>query len=445
MTRARAYALVAAAAALPRIGVLLYERSDILTRFTEKSDDFARTFVSSGTYGFVPGEPSAWTQPLYGFFLVPFYWIFGRHWPVVGLAQIAVAVGTAFLVYEIGRRVLSERAAVLAATLATLNPYLVWHDVHVNRELVDQLVAAALVLLTLVAAERRSLRLAAVAGLVAGLAILGNTRLVLVPLVVAAYLLWRRAGVAAAALVLAAAALAVAPWVVRNRVQVGCYALTTDAAALWKANNLETYHVLASGHWIDDVRLLPGHSFTPEFGRDEYRATGKKVHVDECALMRFYRGRTTDFWRDHPGAKAKLAGQAARMLWDPRPTRTATEAGGAVRRWVQPVYASILYALGLFGLTLVARRFAVLAIALLAYQTLAAMVFVGATRYRVSWDFLVALLAAAGLARLVSFAREGRPRPSDSWHRRVGAAPADAPAGAAGARDRARDDRARRP
>jgi hypothetical protein len=40
----------------------------------------------------------------------------------------------------------------------------------------------------------------------------------------------------------------------------------------------------------------------------------------------------------------------------------------------------------------------------LAYQTLAAMVFVGATRYRVASDFLIALLAAAavewGLARV---------------------------------------------
>ena len=80
-----------AAAAL----VLLLERGDILAAFTEKSDDFARTFVASGTFGFVPGEPSAWTQPLYGFLLVPIYWIFGRSWWAVGLAQIAVAVATA--------------------------------------------------------------------------------------------------------------------------------------------------------------------------------------------------------------------------------------------------------------------------------------------------------------------------------------------------------------
>src|SRR6266516_3389250 len=105
--RRLAYVLIACAAALPRVVVLLVERGTILRAFTDKSDNFAQTFVSSGTFGFLPGHPSAYTQPLYGFFLVPSYWIFGRHWEVVGLAQIAVAVGTALLVYEIGRRLVS--------------------------------------------------------------------------------------------------------------------------------------------------------------------------------------------------------------------------------------------------------------------------------------------------------------------------------------------------
>ncbi|HWJ45769.1 MAG TPA: hypothetical protein VNR63_10320, partial [Gaiellaceae bacterium] len=83
--------VVAAAAILPRLVVLLHERGKILTAFTDKSDDFAITFVHHGTFGLVPGQPSAYTQPLYGFFLVPVYWIFGRHWWSVGLTQIAVA------------------------------------------------------------------------------------------------------------------------------------------------------------------------------------------------------------------------------------------------------------------------------------------------------------------------------------------------------------------
>jgi 4-amino-4-deoxy-L-arabinose transferase-like glycosyltransferase len=399
----RALSLVAAAAVLPRLTVLFYERNDILTAFTEKSDDFAKTFVDHGTFGFLPGEPSAYTQPFYGFFLVPLYAIFGRHWLVVGLAQTAVALGVALLVYEIGRRILSPRAGLIAAVIATLNPYLVWHDVHVNREILDQLVAAGFVLATLIAVQSRSWPWAAVAGALAGLGILGNSRLVLAPVVLAVYLLARlgRRAWAAAAILVACAAVAVAPWLIRNRVELGCWALTTDARALWKANNLQTYPVLTSGGWIDDVKDPPGHPFpNPEEARDLYRATGKKVHVTECANMRYYQRKVREFWREHPGAKAELALLAARMEWDPRPTKTATESGhGLVRGWVQPIYTSLVLALALIGLAFVPRAFAALVLALLAYETVAAMAFVGATRYRVSWDFLIALLAAAAIER----------------------------------------------
>ena len=59
-------------------------------------------FVDHGTFGFVPGAPSAYTQPLYAWFLIPIYWIFGAKWWSIGIAQILVAVATAWLVYEIG-------------------------------------------------------------------------------------------------------------------------------------------------------------------------------------------------------------------------------------------------------------------------------------------------------------------------------------------------------
>jgi len=394
--------LVAAAAIVPRVVVLVHERDKILTAFTDKSDDFALTFVHHGTFGLVPGQPSAYTQPLYGFFLVPVYWIFGRHWWSVGFVQILVATGTAFLVYAIGARILSRSAGVFAAVVSTLNPYLVWHDVHLNREILDQLVAAALVLCVLVAADRRSVGWSVAAGIFGGLAILGNVRLSALPLVLAAYLLLRNGWGWAPVALVAAAALTVTPWVVRNRVQVGCFALTTDGRALWKANNLQTYGLLTQGKWIDDVKDPPGHPFpNPEEARVLYQRGQGKYHIDECANQSYYQHRAWLFVRNHPGAKAKLSGLAVRMEWDPRTTASATDSGrGFLRTWAQPLYTSLLYALALIGLFLAPRRFAALALLILAYQTLAAMVFVGATRYRISTDFLLALLAAAVFERV---------------------------------------------
>ena len=83
------------------------------------------------------------------------------------------------------------------------------------------------------------------------------------------------------------------------------------------------------------------------------------------------------------------------MEWDPRTTASATDSGqGVIRNWAEPLYMSLLYALGLLGVAVAPRRFVGFALGVLAYQTLAAMVFVGATRYRVATDFLIALLAA---------------------------------------------------
>ena len=90
--------------------------------------------------------PTAYTQPLYSYFLIPLYWAFGRTWEVVGGAQILVAVATVLLVYEIGRRWLPRWAGLLAALIVAVHPYSIWHDVHINREILDGLLAAAIFL-----------------------------------------------------------------------------------------------------------------------------------------------------------------------------------------------------------------------------------------------------------------------------------------------------------
>ena len=102
--------------------------------------------------------------------------------------------------------------------------------------------------------------------------------------------------------------------------------------------------------------------------------------------MRFYRRRALAFIRDQPGTKAKLAGVAARMLWQPSVTRTEGRRGrgtflDTARIWIEPVYAIPLFVLALVGVPFLPRRLAVLAALLLAYETVAAMAFAGETRY----------------------------------------------------------------
>jgi hypothetical protein len=397
--------VVVLAASIPRLLVLARERETILEEFVDKSDRFAVTLVEHGTFGFLPGVPSAYTQPLYGWFLAGLYLPFDRSWLAVGLAQIAVAVATALIVLEIGVRLRSPGVGLVAALLTTVHPYVVWHDVHANREVLDGLVLALLVLSALLAYENRSLPMALATGCVTGLAILGNARLVLLPVAIGLFVAGRVPGgrtLVAAALVVAGAAAVVAPWVARNKVEVGCYAITTDARALWKANNPKTRGVLDRGGWIDDVPELRGAPPWPELAADLTLA-GRPTSVDECAQMRLYRDEVTEFWRETPGEKARLAAQATRMLWNPIPSESDASGSGAARtarRTVEPAFMVGLYALAILGLFVAPRHFVALALLLLVYNTLAAMVFAGTARYRAPWDFLLALLAAFALAEI---------------------------------------------
>ena len=404
MKRSTAAAIVVVVAAAPRLLVLARERETILDEFVDKSDRFATTLVDHGTFGFLPGVPSAYTQPLYGWFLAGLYWPFGRSWLAVGIAQILIAVITALVVFAIGARLRSPGVGLVAATIATLHPYVVWHDVHLNREVLDGLALALLALCALAAYERRSLPLAAATGAIAGIAILGNARLLLLPIAIAVYVAWRSPfgqALTAAALVIGMAAVVVAPWVLRNKVQVGCYAITTDSRALWKANNENTRGVLDHGGWIDDVPALPGAPPWPEYAADLTLA-GKPTTVDECAQMRLYRDEVVDFWREHPGEKGLLALQATRMLWSPVPRESDESGSGTARlarKTIEPAFVIALYTLAVVGLFVAPLHFVGLALLMVGYNTVAAMVFAGTARYRAPWDFLLAILAAFALSR----------------------------------------------
>ena len=120
-----------------------------------------RRSSTSGTFGFLAGVPSAYTQPLYGWFLAAIYLAVrpvvarGRDRPDRRRRRDRAARLRDRHAPALDRRRRSSRRS-----LATLHPYLVWHDVHLNREILDGLAArAARAARALAAYERRSLPL----------------------------------------------------------------------------------------------------------------------------------------------------------------------------------------------------------------------------------------------------------------------------------------------
>ena len=348
--------LLVLATALPRLAALLHERGAILASFTDKGDDFARTYLATGTYGFIPGHPSAYTQPLYGWFLIPLYWIFGRHWEVVGLAQICVAVATTLIVWQIGRRWLTPTIGLIAglARRAAPVPRLA-RRAHEPRDprplarggdrLPDAARGGALRLAARAAARRRA----------SASAILGNVRLEALPLLLGALPAVAGGHLAAHACSRPARSSpappsSCMPWVVRNKVSVGCWAVTTDARALWKANNVNTYETLKHGGWIDHVPQPKSFPPTPQDVFEHWQKTGVVVPYDECAQMTEFQHKVISFWVHHPGDKARLVPLDAQWLWQPTVVETRGRPGAGswldtVRTTAEPAYMIPLYLL----------------------------------------------------------------------------------------------------
>src|SRR5439155_5349263 len=189
-----------------------------------------------------------------------------------------------------------------------------------------------------------------------------------------AYLLWRsgisRRTMLATGAMLAGAAVLVMPWVVRTKVDVGCWTVTTDARALWKANNVNTYATLKRGLWIDHVpqpRSLPP---SPQQVFEHWQQTGVVLPYNECAQMSMYQSKVVSFWLHHPGDKARLVPLDGQWLWQPSvvETRGRPGAGGwldTLRTTAEPAYMVVLYLLGAIGLFFVPRFLAAMTVLLL--------------------------------------------------------------------------------
>jgi len=153
------------------------------------------------------------------------------------------------------------------------------------------------------------------------------------------------------------------------------------------------------------VPELPDAPPWPELAAD-LTLGGKPTTVDECAQMRFYRGKVLHFWRTEPEEKAKLSVQAVWMLWRRSPGTEGTDSPGGIsglaRTVFEPAYILAIYALALVGLTRLRRRYLALTLLLLGYGTLMAMVFAGTMRYSAPWNFLLCIPAAAALVELPS-------------------------------------------
>ena len=171
-----------------------------------------------------------WWPPLYPFFLASLYDAIAPSHRVAVFIQVGLGTLVCWLVYALGRRAGGERVGHLAALLVAVDPtYVFLTNILASENLYVVWLAIALWLYEMAAVAESSSRRWVMAGIAFGLGAL--TRAIgLVAVVVAILAARRRARtsrrwITHAALLMAGAALVIAPWTVRNAVVVGSPAL----------------------------------------------------------------------------------------------------------------------------------------------------------------------------------------------------------------------------
>lgn len=345
----------------------------------------------SSLYPYVWLHHTAFRPPLYPLLLGGAYAIFGVH---VGVAQgLNIILGSLVVVsvYVLTARLAGNRAALIAAGLATVYPPLIANDVTILTEPL----ALLLMLGMLIAAERRSWILA---GALAGLLVLTRPSAQLLLPVVALYI-WRKADWRKAVIFLVAGVVCVLPWVIRNDIYFGSPVLVTsngfNLAAIWSPQ------AIAQERFIDPVK-------DPRFASvRHYRTASGAIdyyNFNEAHLDAAFRRVGIQGLEHHLDRVPRILFDNVEFLTDYnwRWNDSAERLDGrniGVRHATLP-FVWAMEIIGALGLILLVRRRQVLAPLVAAYFFAVALVTVSPPRLRAPYDVLTCVAVGYLVAAL---------------------------------------------
>jgi len=173
-----------------------------------------------------------WWPPLYPFLIGALYAIFGPNPRVVVFVQVALGTLVCWLVYRLGKRLVGERGGCLAAFLVAIDPTYVFAT---NLLASENLYVVWLTLgLLLVTRQAQGVRTWAATGAMLAFGALTRATALVVPAVIALWLLLRKRWTALPRLawMLGVCVLLIAPWTLRNALVVGSPALVCFGGGL---------------------------------------------------------------------------------------------------------------------------------------------------------------------------------------------------------------------
>ena len=199
------------------------------------------TSIAAGHGYSILGHPTAFFPVGWPGFLAGLFLFTGPSYAAVEVLNLVLWAVTAGLVYQLGRRLGGRAVGLVAGALVAIAPTI---TIYAMRGSSEALFIPLLLIVCLLLTGRRetpSLRRAAIAGVLLGVAILVRSTAELLPLALPVWLLLRRPRRESwrAALVLAVAAgLVLVPWAVRNQVVMHSFTLSTNGGyTVWIGAN----------------------------------------------------------------------------------------------------------------------------------------------------------------------------------------------------------------
>jgi 4-amino-4-deoxy-L-arabinose transferase-like glycosyltransferase len=359
--------------------------------YRELAENLAHGVGFEARYPQLNAHPTAFRPPGYPFVLSMAYRVFGDDIVVGRVLNLVIGVGVVVLVFFLARRLGGLRAGVVAATVTALYPPIIANDTVLLTEPMSLAILAGLLL------ALSYERWAVAAALCGALVLTRPSAQFLVP-VVALWVFWRL-GWRRALGVVAIAVVVVAPWVVRNWVQLGQPVLVTS-------NGFNLFALYSSEAQADEDFVDP--AFDPRFER--YFLTA----FDEAEWQQALQRDALDALRDNPDYVVKVVGRHSLMYFELTPSENdgAERVDGRnldFRTWTLPAFY-VVTVVGLVGLGARWRHPVVLLMLVLTvYFVVSNLVFVFAPRLRAPFDLFCCIGVGLAWARWLP----GRGPPAD--------------------------------
>jgi 4-amino-4-deoxy-L-arabinose transferase-like glycosyltransferase len=338
--------------------------------------------------------PTAFHLPLFPTMLAAFSLVGLDSQTAHMIVGSALGALTVVLVGFVARRLAGDVAGLAAAGIAAVYPALVMNDsVLLSESLTGPTVAAAL-LAALHLHDRPSWKRALLLGGLIGLAALNRSEALLLVVLLGVPAVLPSRSVRLAGLVCLAAALTIAPWVIRNadRFDRTTFLTTGDGSVFKGANCDSSYYGSGTGSWTISCLL------------------GYRVPRDESVLSARWRDEALDYADDHRGRiPVVVAARVARSFsLYPRPSAQVAELEFIEDRppalvWIALAAYVVVLALAAVGLAALRDRLGVVAILLapVALVVIASAAGYGAWRFRQPAEVSFVVLAGVGVSRIL--------------------------------------------